>query len=169
MSRSAHLDSGIMAGMWKIYARLSASRDLRISCYCWRYSKNMALLRDSRHSSQDVLVQSRALYCQLFKIYLGSTPICFSMKCVHGWRLSTRSSSVFLHFPVLSSKLASSARFFRSLLLNVTTFVGRSSKLVSATISLATAPNLLSSTKLARMSEPTHDIMIGSQEDSEHN
>jgi hypothetical protein len=27
--------------------------------------------------------------------------------------------------------------------------------------SLATAPNLLSSTKPARMSEPTHDIMVG--------
>src|SRR6201747_383071 len=88
-----------------------------------RHSKNMALSKDRCQPLQDVLVRSRALYCQLFKICLRSTPICFSMKCVRGWHLSTTSSrSVFLHFPVLSSKLASPAIFFRSLLLNVTTF-----------------------------------------------
>jgi hypothetical protein len=36
-----------------------------------------------RHPSQDALVQLRALYCQLFKICLQSTPICFSMTCVY--------------------------------------------------------------------------------------
>src|ERR1700710_3087859 len=48
-----------------------------------RYPKSMALSKDRRHPLQDVLVRSRALYCQLFKLRLWSTPICFSMKCVH--------------------------------------------------------------------------------------
>src|ERR1700709_2658295 len=79
--------------------KLSASREAAAIAGD-RYSKNMALSKDRHHPSQDVLVQSRPLYCQLFKICLQSMPICFLMKCVHGWRLSTTSSSVFLHFPV---------------------------------------------------------------------
>jgi hypothetical protein len=76
------------------------------SCYRWRQILEEHGTIKRRDPLQDVLVQSRTVYCQLFRICLRSTPTCFSMKYIHGWRLSTTSSSVFLHFPVLSSKLA---------------------------------------------------------------
>ncbi|KAJ8586508.1 hypothetical protein M405DRAFT_823264, partial [Rhizopogon salebrosus TDB-379] len=64
--------------MWKMYAKLSASRQAAAIAGDG-YSKNMALSKDRRHPLQDVLVQSPTLYCQLFKICLRSTLICFSM------------------------------------------------------------------------------------------
>ncbi|KAJ8584064.1 hypothetical protein M405DRAFT_827490 [Rhizopogon salebrosus TDB-379] len=50
-----------MAEMWKMYAKLSASRQAAAIAGD-RYSKNMALSKDHRHPLQDVLVQSSTLY-----------------------------------------------------------------------------------------------------------
>ncbi|KAJ8591298.1 hypothetical protein M405DRAFT_932220 [Rhizopogon salebrosus TDB-379] len=97
---------------WDVQHVCEAFGISRNNCYRWRQileeHGTIKRLPSPLSAIQDLFAVDADLFLDEVCTWLGNT-----------------TTTVFLHFPVLSSKQASPARFFRSLLLNVMAFVGR--------------------------------------------